>query len=141
MDDAHVYPTPEAREWLPSAVEALPAGSQIVLAARREPALPLARLRAHRSIVELGVRDLALTRGETARVVSNLGLDLRPPELEALAQRTEGWAAVVTSPRCRTAGRATPSSSPVASAAMTDSWRITWATRYSTTWLPTTSTS
>jgi LuxR family transcriptional regulator, maltose regulon positive regulatory protein len=95
VDDAHVYPTPEAREWLPSAVEALPAGSQIVLAARREPALPLARLRAHRCIVELGVRDLALTRGETAQVVSNLGLDLRPPELEALAQRTEGWAAVV----------------------------------------------
>jgi ATP/maltotriose-dependent transcriptional regulator MalT len=59
VDDAHVYPTPDAREWLPSAVEALPAGSQIVLAERREPAVPPGRLRAHRRVVELRVRYLA----------------------------------------------------------------------------------
>jgi LuxR family transcriptional regulator, maltose regulon positive regulatory protein len=93
VDDAHLGDATDAGEAVLAALAGLPPGSQIALAARREPALPLGRLRAHRGMLELRSADLAMHRDEAAALVSSVGLRLRRPELETLMRRTEGWAA------------------------------------------------
>jgi len=93
VDDAHLGDSTDAADAVLAAIADLPHGSQIALASRREPALPLGRLRAHRGMVELRSADLAMRRGEAAALVSSVGLDLHRHELQILMQRTEGWAA------------------------------------------------
>ena len=93
VDDAHLGAATDAGDAVVQAIAELPHGSQIALAVRQEPALPLGRLRAHRGVVELRSADLAMRRDEAAALVGSVGLRLRRPELEALMQRTEGWAA------------------------------------------------
>src|SRR3954447_17308684 len=93
VDDAHLGDSTDAADAVLAAIADLPHGSQIALASRREPALPLGRLRAHRGMLELRSADLAMRRGEAAALVSSVGLDLHRHELQILMQRTEGWAA------------------------------------------------
>src|SRR3954471_20186402 len=93
VDDAHLGDATDTGDAVLAALGELPHGSQIALAARCEPALPLGRLRAHRGMLELRSADLAMHRDEAAALVSSVGLRLRRPELETLMQRTEGWAA------------------------------------------------
>lgn len=45
-------------------IEHLPARSQLVLAGRGEPPLPLGRLRAERRLTEISSDDLAMSREE-----------------------------------------------------------------------------
>ena len=70
---------------------ALPAGSTLALAARREPALPLARMRAEGRLLELGADDLAFTRREAQSLLRHAGVLLPGPEAAELERRTEGW--------------------------------------------------
>ncbi len=76
-------------------IDRLPAGSQVALATRTEPALALGRLRAHRQLVELGPEDFAMTRAESGELLSALGLELSAQQLETLVRRTEGWPAAL----------------------------------------------
>lgn len=76
-------------------IDRLPAGSQVALATRTEPALALGRLRAHRQLVELGLEDFAMTRAESGELLSALGLELSVQQLETLVRRTEGWPAAL----------------------------------------------
>jgi LuxR family transcriptional regulator, maltose regulon positive regulatory protein len=70
----------------------LSGGSQLVLASRTRPRLPLARLRAQGRLVEVGAADLAMDLGE-ARVLLE-GAEMRLTEHAAeLHRRTEGWPA------------------------------------------------
>jgi LuxR family maltose regulon positive regulatory protein len=76
-------------------VEAILAGlgerSQLVLATRSEPALPLGRLRAAGRLEEIGRAELSMTRGEGGALVAAVGLKPTPRQLETLLARTEGW--------------------------------------------------
>jgi len=76
-------------------VERLPAGSQVVLATRTEPALGLGRMRAHRGLVELGPKDFAMNREESGELLAALGLDLSAKQLDTLVRRAEGWPAAL----------------------------------------------
>ena len=73
----------------------LPTGSQLAIATRGEPSLPLGTLRAQGLIVELGAPDLAMTRREATAMLSMAGVELEPADLAALLQRTEGWPAAL----------------------------------------------
>jgi LuxR family maltose regulon positive regulatory protein len=73
----------------------LGAGSQLVLATRTEPALPLGRLRAHRALFELGREDLAMTTAESEQLLASLGLELTEKQLKTLVRRAEGWPAAL----------------------------------------------
>ena len=73
--------------------ENVPAGSTLALAARSEPRLPLARLRAEGGLLELGPDDLALTPKEAQSLLRHAGVLLPGPEVAELGQRTEGWPA------------------------------------------------
>ena len=93
LDDAHQLRAPASFETLGRIVGSLPAGCQLAMASREEPALPVGRLRAYGALVDLRTRDLAMTRREATNMLSLAGVDLPPEDVLMLLQRTEGWPA------------------------------------------------
>ena len=84
----------ENRECLDAVAELalrLPAGSQLVLASRRSPALPVARLRAQGRTAEIGAAELAMDQREARTLLDAAGAGLSDPEVTELITRTEGW--------------------------------------------------
>jgi LuxR family maltose regulon positive regulatory protein len=69
----------------------LPGGSQLVLASRARPPLPVALLRAQGRVVELGVDELAMDQDEARALLQGVGLQLADADTAELLQRTEGW--------------------------------------------------
>jgi ATP/maltotriose-dependent transcriptional regulator MalT len=69
----------------------LPAGSQVAIAARARPALPVALLRARGQVVEVGVAELAMNQGEGCALLAAAGAGLADPEAIELVERSEGW--------------------------------------------------
>ncbi len=93
LDDVHLLTAPKCQAALAVLVSHLPSGSQIGLAGRGESAIPRARLRAQRDLVEIGPAQLALGTEEGAALVRLAGVDLDDRSAASLVQRTEGWAA------------------------------------------------
>jgi LuxR family maltose regulon positive regulatory protein len=93
LDDAHSLTSPGALQVLATVAEHLPPGSQLVLASRTRPALPLGRLRAHGALLELGAGEMAMTHTEAASFLRAAGVRVRAAELDTLMERTEGWPA------------------------------------------------
>jgi LuxR family transcriptional regulator, maltose regulon positive regulatory protein len=91
LDDVHHLDAPAPMAVLEAIIDHLPRGSQLALASRTEPDLPVGRLRVHRRVVELRSRDLAMTGAEAALLLS--GLELRAADVDVLVRRTEGWPA------------------------------------------------
>ena len=93
LDDHHHLRSPEALELIAMIADAVPPGSQLVVAGREEPALPIGRLRAQGRLIDLWARDLVMTRREAATMLSLADLDLPPDDVNVLLDRTEGWPA------------------------------------------------
>ena len=93
LDDAHHVRSAPALQVLATIAEHLPRGSQLVLASRARPALPLGRLRAHRSLVELDAQEMAMTSTEAASLLRASGVRVGAAERAELLARTEGWPA------------------------------------------------
>jgi LuxR family transcriptional regulator, maltose regulon positive regulatory protein len=93
LDDYHVIGSPQVHESLAFLVEHRPAGICVVLASRRDPPLPLARLRARGQLTEIRVADLRFTPAEAAGLLRHAAAALPDASVAALAARTEGWAA------------------------------------------------
>jgi LuxR family transcriptional regulator, maltose regulon positive regulatory protein len=93
LDDLHVVSNPSCLDVLAALVQSVPAGSQIVIASRVEPPLPLARWRAQGRLHEVGVPDLRLDEREAALLLDAAGVDVDPSELSELTEGTEGWPA------------------------------------------------
>ena len=70
---------------------ALPAGSQLALATRRPPALPVAVLRAGGRVVEVGATELAMDEREATALLEAAGIRPSNPEVPELVKRAEGW--------------------------------------------------
>jgi LuxR family maltose regulon positive regulatory protein len=69
----------------------LPDGSQVAVATRSEPSLPLARMRGQRMVFELGADDLSMSTAEGAGLLRRAGLELDFGVVHELVRRTEGW--------------------------------------------------
>jgi LuxR family transcriptional regulator, maltose regulon positive regulatory protein len=94
FDDYHLVFSQEVLRSVAFLVEHLPPGVRLALAARADPELPLARLRARDELLEIRADDLRFTEDETAALLNGtMGLALAPADIRALQQRTEGWAA------------------------------------------------
>jgi LuxR family maltose regulon positive regulatory protein len=93
LDDAEHVVSPAALRVLTEISHRLPPGSVLALASRREPALSVGRLRAHRLVVELGAADLRMTQMEASMLMHAAGVRLSREGIEHLMDRTEGWAA------------------------------------------------
>ena len=70
-------------------------GSTLALVSRCELELPLARLRAHRALIELRAQDLALGEDQAGQLLRDAGLGLPPEDVRAILDRTEGWPAAL----------------------------------------------
>jgi LuxR family maltose regulon positive regulatory protein len=92
LDDADRVASQRSMRHIVDLACRLPAGSMLALASRRRPAVPIGRLRAHRLMVELGPRDLAMTRLEAALLLDAVGLRVDGEQVDELVARTEGWA-------------------------------------------------
>ena len=95
LDDFERISSPQSLAGVSTIISRLPPGSQVALATRTEPALPLGRLRAHRDLAELGREDLVMTKSESKELLVALGLDLSAKQLDTLLRRTEGWPAAL----------------------------------------------
>ena len=95
LDDTHLVTSEKSLAILAFLADHVPAGSQLMLVARGDTAVPLGRLRASGDLVEVGVALLALDAEETRAVAASGGLELTAESAEALRERTEGWAAAV----------------------------------------------
>jgi LuxR family transcriptional regulator, maltose regulon positive regulatory protein len=93
FDDAHHLRSAEALAIVGAIADAVQPGSQLVLAGRCEPALPIGRLRAQGRLIELRARDLVMTRREATKMLSLAELELAPEDVQTLLERTEGWPA------------------------------------------------
>jgi LuxR family transcriptional regulator, maltose regulon positive regulatory protein len=74
----------ELAAWLPS-------GSQLALASRARPPLPVALLRTQVRVVEVGVQELAMDQREARALLQGAGVQLGDAEVTTLVQQTEGW--------------------------------------------------
>jgi LuxR family transcriptional regulator, maltose regulon positive regulatory protein len=95
LDDAHRLVEQASLDAVAALIEHLPPRFRLALAGRTEPALPFARLRAQRNLLEIGQRLLALEEHETAALAAAGGRRLDPEEVRALTERTEGWPTAV----------------------------------------------
>ena len=68
---------PRRSRVVTAVADAVPAGSQVVVAGRWEPDLPIGRLRAQGRLIDLRARDLVMTRREAAAMLEPGGS--RPP--------------------------------------------------------------
>jgi LuxR family transcriptional regulator, maltose regulon positive regulatory protein len=93
LDDLHAVANPSCLDVLAALFEYVPAGSQIAVASREDPALPLARWRAQGLVHEIGVGDLRLDEQEAKLLLEATGAELNADELSELTERTEGWPA------------------------------------------------
>jgi LuxR family transcriptional regulator, maltose regulon positive regulatory protein len=93
IDDAHLASPEAVRYVLEQLLEEIPAGSMVAVGSRTEPPLPLGRLRARRSLIEVRVDDLAMIPAEASILLRQAGLELDFTMLQALVSRTEGWPA------------------------------------------------
>ena len=93
VDNAHLVSTPETFDALDDVARSMPSGSQLALASRCEPGLPVGSLRAHRRVFELRTGDLAMTRSEASALLTAAGIRLASDGLDRLMDRTEGWPA------------------------------------------------
>jgi LuxR family maltose regulon positive regulatory protein len=69
----------------------LPQGSQLLLASRARPPLPVALLRAQGRVVEIGVEELAMDHQEARALLEDAGVRLGDADAAELIGRTEGW--------------------------------------------------
>jgi LuxR family maltose regulon positive regulatory protein len=94
LDDLHLITEPAVFAALDYLLERMPQQMHLAAAARHDPPLVLARLRARGQLAELRANDLRFTPDETALFLNDkLHLRLSRDDLDALQSRTEGWVA------------------------------------------------
>jgi LuxR family maltose regulon positive regulatory protein len=96
IDDYDVVTAPAIHASLGFLVEHLPASLSLVVASRRQPPAEwrASRLRARNLLVDLGPKELRLTRAEAARLLEQeVGAPLPDADVGLLYDRTEGWCA------------------------------------------------
>jgi LuxR family maltose regulon positive regulatory protein len=94
LDDFHVITSPEVHQATEFLLEHLPPGVHLVMTTRSDPPLPLSRLRTRDQLTELRAADLRFTRPEAEEFLTSvMGLALTASDVDALEDRTEGWAA------------------------------------------------
>src|SRR5437868_2717457 len=92
LEDYQVITAASIHHALSFLLDHLPPEVHLVLATRKAPPLPLARLRGQNALVELRAADLQFTQEETATyLVEVMGLPLSAEQSALLQARTEGW--------------------------------------------------
>jgi LuxR family maltose regulon positive regulatory protein len=106
LDDYHAVDSPAVHQAVQFLLDRLPPCLHLVLSTRVDPPLHLSRLRARGQLCELRARDLRFTSQEAADFLNQaMGLALSTADVEALEERTEGWAVGLQMAALSLAGR------------------------------------
>jgi LuxR family maltose regulon positive regulatory protein len=95
LDDCHNVRSRQCWKAVATLAEQLPPGGTIVFSGRRDPPLPLPRLRTAGRLTELRMEALAMDADEAAQVLQLHGAPTDAGALAAVMDITEGWAAGV----------------------------------------------
>jgi LuxR family transcriptional regulator, maltose regulon positive regulatory protein len=95
LDELEHVESPPTLRAIMALIDSMASTSRLALGTRSAPALHLGRLRANRRLTELRRTDLVMTRRECEALLSRLGLELTPGNLDTLVRRTEGWPAAL----------------------------------------------
>jgi LuxR family maltose regulon positive regulatory protein len=94
IDDYHLVDSEFSHVSLFELAELTSGNVQIALAARAEPPMPIARLRAREELLEVRAGELAFSLEETEAFLNEaLELGLEPRLVRILHERTQGWPA------------------------------------------------
>ena len=91
LDDVHMLRSKGSADVVAALALDVPNGSAVVLAGRSAARAPLARVRAHGGLLEVGAEELAFSRRDSKRLLRGLGVELEPAEVDDLLRVTEGW--------------------------------------------------
>ncbi len=93
VDDYHVIDNPAVDAGVEQLVGFAPQNFTLVMCSRLDPPLPLARLRVRGHLAEIRAEDLRFEPDEAAELFMHRGGTTERRHIEALCERTEGWAA------------------------------------------------
>ncbi len=94
LDDYNVIQNQPVHQVVSFLLEHRPALFRLVIATRADPPLPLARLRARFTMLELRQADLCFTAQEAADFLNHtMGLQVSPDDIAHITTRAEGWIA------------------------------------------------
>ncbi|MDF2661932.1 MAG: transcriptional regulator [Paenibacillus sp.] len=94
LDDYHVIKSKSIDRALAFLLDNLPSQMHLVIATRKDPRLPVARMRVRDQLTELRVADLRFTHSEAAEFLGRvMDLDLPSERIARLENLTEGWIA------------------------------------------------
>ncbi len=92
LDDYHLLRDPTISESVEFLLSYLPPSLHLIIAARADPALPLARMRARGALTEIRVEELRCTTEEGVALIAGV-TDVAADTARVIAERTEGWPA------------------------------------------------
>ncbi len=93
VDDLHVVEDEDAAASLALFLQHLPAWLHVVLLSRRDPNLPIDRLRARGHLVAIHFGELKFSHDEAREMLTRLVPTLPDDQLDATAAHAAGWAA------------------------------------------------
>ncbi|MET0828588.1 MAG: LuxR C-terminal-related transcriptional regulator [Microbacterium sp.] len=94
LDDLHHLSNARLLIDLGRFIAALPTNVHVIMSTRVDPAIPWSGLRLRNRLLEIRQDALAMTRDESAELLTNItGTVTSPAVLDVLVSRTEGWAA------------------------------------------------
>jgi LuxR family transcriptional regulator, maltose regulon positive regulatory protein len=91
LDHVELLGNQECLDAVAELASQLPQGSQLLVASRARPPLPVALLRAQGRVVELGAEELAMDDEEARALLEGAGVGVDDAEVSELVARTEGW--------------------------------------------------
>jgi LuxR family maltose regulon positive regulatory protein len=91
IDNLEAIGTRDAQDVIAELTLGLPATARLALASRSALPLPMARLRARRLVVEIGVAELTMDRHEARALLAEAKVELSEAQLTTLFDQTEGW--------------------------------------------------
>jgi len=92
LDDYHLLRDPAIHESVEFLLAYLPPTLHLVISARADPTLPLARMRARGVLTELRLEDLRCTTDEGVALIAGV-VEVATDTARLVAERTEGWPA------------------------------------------------
>lgn len=93
LDDYHLVESQDVDGFLARLLEHPPSLLHLVICTRKDPALPLGRLRANDRIADFRAHDLRFSTAEVAAFMRDaLDKPLTDSQIAILAERTDGWA-------------------------------------------------
>ncbi len=94
LDDYHIIDDKGVKHMITFLLEHMPPQMHLIITTRKDPDLPLARLRTRGQLSELRAANLRFTFSEAADFFNQvMGLNLSKEHIAVLENRTEGWIA------------------------------------------------